>query len=39
MRDIRFKSNLVQTQINKILKTLESKKLVKAIKSVQVSCT
>lgn len=37
VRDIRFKSNLVQTQVNKILKTLESKKLVKAIKSVQAS--
>ena len=37
VRDIKFKSNLVQTQVQKILKTLESKKLVKPVKSVQVS--
>ena len=36
VRDIKFKSNLVQTQVQKILKTLESKKLVKPVKSVQV---
>lgn len=34
-RDIRFKSNLVQTKIMKILRTLESKKLVKSVQSVQ----
>ena len=37
IRDIRFKSNLVLTQVNKILKNLESKKLIKAVKSVAVS--
>ena len=36
IRDIRYKSNLQLTQVNKILKTLESKKLIKAIKSVAV---
>lgn len=36
IRDIRFKSNLVMTQLNKILKTLENKKLIKAVKSVNV---
>ena len=36
-RDIRFKSNLPLTEINKILKSLESKKLIKAVKSVAVS--
>ena len=34
IRDIRLKSNLVQTQLNKVLKALESKKLIKAVKSV-----
>ena len=34
IRDIRVKSNLVQTQLNKVLKALESKKLIKAVKSV-----
>uniref|UniRef100_UPI0035902986 DNA-directed RNA polymerase III subunit RPC6 n=1 Tax=Myxine glutinosa TaxID=7769 RepID=UPI0035902986 len=33
-RDIRFKSNLPLTEVNKILKSLESKKLIKAVKSV-----
>ncbi|KAJ3614161.1 hypothetical protein NHX12_017737 [Muraenolepis orangiensis] len=33
-RDIRFKSNLPLTEVNKILKNLESKKLIKAVKSV-----
>ncbi|KAL4681435.1 hypothetical protein H8959_006912 [Pygathrix nigripes] len=33
-RDIRYKSNLPLTEINKILKNLESKKLIKAVKSV-----
>ncbi|XP_060601610.1 DNA-directed RNA polymerase III subunit RPC6-like [Ruditapes philippinarum] len=37
IRDIRFKSNLLLTQVNKILKNLESKKLIKAVKSVAVS--
>lgn len=36
-RDIRYKSNLPLTEINKILKNLESKKLIKAVKSVAVS--
>ncbi|XP_077427985.1 DNA-directed RNA polymerase III subunit RPC6 [Vanacampus margaritifer] len=36
-RDIRFKSNLPLTEINKILKNLESKKLIKAVKSVAAS--
>lgn len=34
IRDIRLKSNLVQTQLNKVLKALEGKKLIKAVKSV-----
>ena len=34
IRDIRFKSNLPHKQISKILKTLESKKLIKSVKSV-----
>lgn len=34
IRDIRYKSNLLLTQVNKILKNLESKKLIKAVKSV-----
>ena len=38
-RDIRFKSNLPLTEVNKILKNLESKKLIKAVKSVAVSLT
>ncbi|XP_013382572.1 DNA-directed RNA polymerase III subunit RPC6 [Lingula anatina] len=37
IRDIRFKSNLLLTQVNKILKNLESKKLIKAVKSVAAS--
>lgn len=36
-RDIRNKCNLLMTQVNKILKNLESKKLIKAIKSVAAS--
>ena len=36
-RDMRFKSNLPLTEVNKILKNLESKKLIKAVKSVAVS--
>lgn len=37
IRDIRVKSNLIMTQLNKILKNLESKKLIKAVKSVNAS--
>lgn len=37
IRDIRFKCNLLLTQVNKILKNLESKKLIKAVKSVAAS--
>lgn len=37
IRDIRVKSNLIMTQLNKILKNLENKKLIKAVKSVSVS--
>ncbi len=33
-RDIRYKCNLQMTQVNKILKNLESKKLIKAVSSV-----
>ncbi|PSN42697.1 DNA-directed RNA polymerase III subunit RPC6 [Blattella germanica] len=36
IRDIRYKSNLILTQLNKILKILENKKLIKAVKSVSV---
>lgn len=36
IRDIRFQSNLLPTQLNKILKALENKKLIKAVKSVSV---
>eukprot|EP00092_Neocalanus_flemingeri_P024511 GFUD01026583.1.p1 GENE.GFUD01026583.1~~GFUD01026583.1.p1 ORF type:complete len:305 (+),score=90.50 GFUD01026583.1:85-999(+) len=34
IRDIRAKSNLGQTQLNKVLKSLEGKRLIKAVKSV-----
>ena len=34
IRDIRAKSNLGQTQLNKVLKSLESRRLIKAVKSV-----
>merc|ERR1719466_97731 len=34
VRDIRAKSNLGHTQLNKVLKTLEGKRLIKAVKSV-----
>lgn len=37
IRDIRMKSNLVLTIVNKILKSLETKKLIKAVKSVAAS--
>lgn len=36
-RDIRVKSNLNMSQLNKILKNLENKKLIKAVKSVTAS--
>lgn len=36
-RDIRTKSNLNQTALNKILKALEGKKLIKSVSSVSVS--
>eukprot|EP00095_Tigriopus_kingsejongensis_P005503 maker-scaffold619_size123246-snap-gene-0.37 protein:Tk05503 transcript:maker-scaffold619_size123246-snap-gene-0.37-mRNA-1 annotation:"dna-directed rna polymerase iii subunit rpc6" len=34
IRDIRIKSNLIQTQLNKALKSLKSKKLIKDVKCV-----
>ena len=34
IRDIRSQSNLGQTQLNKVLKSLESKKLIKSVKTV-----
>eukprot|EP00163_Fabomonas_tropica_P024147 TRINITY_DN4176_c0_g1_i4.p1 TRINITY_DN4176_c0_g1~~TRINITY_DN4176_c0_g1_i4.p1 ORF type:complete len:287 (+),score=29.92 TRINITY_DN4176_c0_g1_i4:104-964(+) len=34
-RDLRFRSSLQQTQIAKILKTLESRRLIKCVKSIQ----
>ena len=34
IRDIRYKSNLPNKQISKVLKTLESKKLIKSVKSI-----
>lgn len=37
IRDIRFKSNLMMTTLGKILKQLEGKKMIKAVKSVAVS--
>ena len=37
MRDIRVKTKLSQTILNKTLKSLESKKLIKAVKSVHAS--
>ena len=36
IRDIRFKTNLILHQLNRIVKNLESKKLIKAVKSVSV---
>lgn len=39
IRDIRFKSNLMPTMLGKILKQLENKKMIKAVKSVAVSLT
>lgn len=36
-RDIRFKSNLMHTQLKKILKSLETKKFIKVVKSVAAS--
>ncbi|XP_059053261.1 DNA-directed RNA polymerase III subunit RPC6 [Achroia grisella] len=37
IRDIRVRSNLANTQLNKVLKSLESKKLIKAVKCVTAS--
>lgn len=37
IRDIRFRSNLNSTQLNKVLKNLENKKFIKAVKSVSAS--
>ncbi|CAG2117973.1 unnamed protein product, partial [Medioppia subpectinata] len=37
IRDIRFQSNLSQTQLNKVLKNMETKKLIKSVKSVTAS--
>lgn len=37
IKDIRIKSNLVQTQLTKVLKILESKKHIKVVKSVNAS--
>ncbi|KAL0269878.1 UNVERIFIED_CONTAM: hypothetical protein PYX00_007465 [Menopon gallinae] len=37
IREIRYQSNLLPNQLNKILKTLENKKLIKAVKSVSAS--
>jgi len=37
-RDMKFRSNLQQTTINKILKTLQNRKLIKAVKSIAVRC-
>ena len=34
IRDIRIKSSLVQTHLNKVIKSLKSKKLIKEVKSV-----
>ncbi|CAH0400516.1 unnamed protein product [Chilo suppressalis] len=37
IRDIRIRSNLANTQLTKVLKSLESKKLIKAVKCVNAS--
>ncbi len=37
VRDIRIKCNLLQTQLMRILRSLESRKLIKSVKSVQAS--
>lgn len=37
VRDIRLKSNLVQTQLMRLLRSLDSRKLIKSVKSVQAS--
>lgn len=37
IRDIRIKSNINPTQLNKVLKSLETKKIIKAVKSVTAS--
>ena len=36
IRDIRGKTNLSSVQLNKVIKSLEQKKLIKAVKSVTV---
>lgn len=36
IRDIRIRSNLANTQLTKVLKSLESKKVIKAVKCVNV---
>lgn len=36
IRDIRVRSNLANTQLTKVLKSLESKKVIKAVKCVNV---
>jgi predicted transcriptional regulator len=38
IREIRTKSNLSLTTVNKLVKSLETKKVIKAVKSVSVSC-
>ncbi|CAI8049104.1 DNA-directed RNA polymerase III subunit RPC6, partial [Geodia barretti] len=35
MREIRFRSNIAQSEVTRCLKTLESKKLIKSVRSVQ----
>ncbi len=35
MRDIRVKSNLPQSELTRCLRTLESRKLIKSVRSVQ----
>ena len=35
MREIRVKSNIAQSELTRCLKTLESKKLIKSVRSVQ----
>lgn len=36
IKDLKFKTNLHQNVLNKSLKTLESKKLIKSVKSIKV---
>lgn len=37
LRDIRIRSNLSTTELNKVIKSMESKKIIKAVKSVSAS--